>query len=56
MKVKLIIRTLRKLVAQLIVSHEKDIENIEIYYKQSLKKLHEIDQISKILSNKTDKS
>ena len=41
--------------AELIVSNKKDIENRERHHKQCLNKLHEIDQIYKILSNKTDK-
>ena len=54
-KVEPIVRTTCMLVAQLMTYNEKNIKNLEIYCKQYLNELHQIDQKIKIMSNETDK-
>ena len=54
-KIHPIIITSYKLAAQLMAPKEKNIEHVKIHCKQYLNKLHEIDKLSKLLSNETKK-
>ena len=55
-KIHPIIITSYKLAAQLMAPKEKNIEDVKIHCKQYLNELHEIDKLSKLLSNKTKKN